>query len=359
MTALSLSATETVFAQNATWSGEGVFLSNTRIETLKRRVASKTEPTFAAYIKLQQFADKALDRQAQVPERWYVPGYYRDAQGHKKAKNGLADDANSAYALALMYRLGGDEKHAAAAARLIDAWGGLKELDRKDDSTLSFSYHFPALIFAAGLLKNWPGWPSEKQEAFKAFVHDKAMPMNTMNAENNWGSWGAVLWLAGAAYTGDKAAFAKGVARWKTLLGIQVAPDGHLPREVIRNNGVGEHGLWYTHFSLMPLAIAAEIVRLRGENLFDFQTPDGRNLRIAFERVVPWTRDPQIFPYFKPKKPEDKQVAFDYISYWEILNAHWPNTDATALLEKMRPLTATHSAPFLTFTHGGLLNDAN
>lgn len=334
-----------------------VFLSNTRLETLKGRVQNKTEPTYSAFLKLQDAANKALIREPHVPLRWYVPGYYRDAKGHQDAKNGLADDANGAYGLALMFRLTGDEKYARAATKFIDAWAQLQELERKDDSTLSFSYHFPALIFAADLLKTWPGWPLEKQAAFKTFVRDKAMPMNTMSRHNNWGSWGLVLWLAGAAYLDDKTTFDQGIARYKEFIEKQIAEDGHLPLEVIRNNGIGEHGLWYTHFSLMPLTIAAEIARVNGVDLFEYQAPNHRTLRAAFERVAPWTRDIKTFPYFKPKNAGEKQVGFDYIAYWEILNAHWPHGDATAMLQAKRPLTASHSTPFLTLTHGDLLKD--
>ena len=336
---------------------DAVFLSAARLKTLKARVEAKTEPTYSAFLQLKKYADAALTRESHVPEKWYVPGYYHDAEGHQKAKNGLADDANGAYSLALMFRITGDEKYALAATKFINAWAKLEEMDRKDDSTLSFNYHFPALIFAADLLKNWQGWPQEKQAAFKTFVRDKAMPMNTMSAHNNWGSWGLVLWFAGATYLNDKAAFDKGIARYKEFIEKQMAEDGHLPLEVGRNGGVGERGLWYTHFSLMPLTIAAEIARVNGVDLFDYEAPNKRTLRAAFERSAPWTRDPQTFPYFKPKKEDEKQLGFDYVSYWEILNTHWPSADATAVLQKKRPLSASHCTPFLTFTHGDLLSD--
>ena len=45
----------------------------------------------------------------------------------------------------------------------------------------------------------------------------------------------------------------------------------------------------------------------------------------------------------------------DYVSYYEILNPRWPNADAAAMLAALRPLSATHSAPALTFTHGEAL----
>src|SRR5687768_12668765 len=137
MFVLSLSPMQ---AQETAWRSEAAFLSPARIETLKERVKNQTEPTYSAFLKLQDFADNALEREPHVPARWYVPGYYRNAKGHQDAKNGLADDANSAYGLALMFRMSGDEKYARAATKFIDAWAKLEDMDRKDDSMLSFSY---------------------------------------------------------------------------------------------------------------------------------------------------------------------------------------------------------------------------
>lgn len=225
--------------------GEGLFLSDARLATLQERVAQKIEPTYTAYLSLQRNADGALNREPHPPTEWYVPGFYRDPAGHNKAKDGLANDANAAYGLALMYRMNGDEKYAVAVARLINGWAtGLKSMSTKDDSMLSFSYHFPAFIFAASLIEHSKNWPAEQQQSFKAFVRTKALPMNTMARENNWGNWGLVLVLAGAGYLEDQALFDKGIARWKHFIETQLAADGHLPLEVIRNNGVGERGIW-------------------------------------------------------------------------------------------------------------------
>jgi len=339
------------------WRNQGIFLSEARLATLKKRVAQKVEPTYAAFQKLQKAADDQLHQPPHVLSEWYVTGFYRDVKGHQKAKNGLADDANGAYALALAYRMTDDSKYAAAAAALINAWAtGVQSMSRKDDSMLSFSYHFSAFIFAADLIKSFPGWPNEQQAAFKEFVRTKAIGMNTMDRANNWGNWGLVLVLAGAAYLEDQALFDKGVARWKEFIEKQIADDGHLPHEVGRNGGVGEHGLWYSHFTLMPQTIAAEVARVNGADLYDYRSPGGHTLRAAFERLAPWARDPQTFPYYKGKDPQG-QKATNYVSYWEILNAHWPHPDATAMLATMRPLSATHSTPHLTFTHGDLLRD--
>lgn len=329
-----------------------VFLSAERLTVLRQRIAQKVEPNYSAYLKLKQEADGELGRMPEVPETWYVPGYYRDAAGHIRMKGGLEADANAAYKLALCYKMTGDERYAAAAARLAEAWAtGITTLRTEDDSRLSFSYHFPALIFGESLIHGSPAWTRERQKAFELFLSERALAMNTMERENNWGNWGLVLVLAIAARLGRADLLAQGSARWKEFIERQIATDGHLPLEVGRNNGVGEHGIWYTHFSLMPQTLAAEILRVNGVDLFEFVSPQGQTLRKAYECAAPWARNPASFPYFKGRSLEEMSGT-NYVSYYEILHPRWPNPDAAAMLAAMRPLSATHSAPALTFTHG-------
>ena len=329
-----------------------VFLSAERLAMLRRRIAQKIEPNISAYRKLKQEADDDLDRQPEVPETWYVPGYYRDAAGHNRTKGGLEADANAAYKLALCYQMTGDERYAETAARLAEAWAtGVKTLRTQDDLRLSFSYHFPALIFAESLIHGSPAWSGERQKTFELFLSKRALAMNTMERENNWGNWGLVLVLAIAARLGRADLLAQGAARWKEFIELQIAEDGHLPHEVGRNNGMGERGIWYTHFSLMPQTLAAEILLVNGIDLYDYVSQQGRTLRMAYECATPWANNPRSFPYFKGRDPGELRGT-DYVSYYEILHPRWPNADAAAMLAALRPLSATHSAPALTFTHG-------
>ncbi len=330
-----------------------VFISEARLALLSQRVQARVEPTVSAFRKLKSDVDRDLDHAPNVLRRWYVPGYYRDANGHRKAKEGLQNDANFVYQAALCYRMTGDERYAQAAVRVIQAWAtGVEETSDKDDSTLSFSYHFPSMIFGADLLRVSKSWPTELQQAFDRFLVEKALPLNTMKARNNWGNWGLVLVLAVAAYRNDQALFEKGVARWREFLDEQVSEQGHLHHEVTRNNGKGEHGIWYSHFSLMPQTIAAEIARVNGVELYEYRSPRARTMRQAFEVLAGWTRRPETFPYYKG---DPKGLAgVTYYSYFEVLNPRWPHADATALLAGRRPMTASHSAPALTFTHGDL-----
>ncbi len=331
-----------------------ILLSEQRLETLKRRIEQQTEPTYSAWLDLQAGAEGLLDRQPHAPQHWYVPGYYRDAAGHRQAKQGLQDDANAVYQLALCWRMTGDPRYARAAVRLIDGWvDTVQTTSREDDSTLSFSYHFPAMVFGADLLASWPDFSIERQNAFRTFCREKALPLNTMDRNNNWGNWGLVLVLACARYLDDDDLLAAGERRWKELLQRQIDDRGHLHHEVRR--GGGRQGIWYSHFSLLPHTIAAEVLRVAGTDLYDWRSADGRTLRQAFEPLADWARDPASFPYWDGDPALLTGVS--YFSYFEILNQRWPNPNATEVLDSARPMTARHSAPELTFTHGGLLGD--
>ena len=248
----------------------------------------------------------------------------------------------------------GDDRYARSAIRLIDGWvSTLQTTSRKDDSTLSFSYHFPAMIFGADILAAWPGFSADRQDAFRRFCRETALPLNTMDRSNNWGNWGLVLVLACARYLDDEALLDDCERRWKELLDRQIDERGHLHHEVRRSGGM--RGIWYSHFSLFPQTIAAEILRLAGRDVYDWRSSDGHTLRQAFEPLATWTRDPGSFPYWKDNPNQLRGV--DYFSYFEILDAHWTNEDAAALLRGARPITARHSAPVLTFTHGDLRED--
>lgn len=338
------------FTNKIMWNG--VFLEEKRLRKIQQCVRAKEQPTWEAFQQLQQDAVLALQRKSIVPTVWYVPGFYIDPEGHRKAKNGLAADANAAYGLALMYRITREKKYADHATYLIDAWvQGIESMSQKDDSMLSFSYHFPAMTLAASLLQGKEVWSESGRTAFRYFLQTKALPMNTMDHPNNWGNWGMVLVITSAAYLQDADLFQSAINRWKSFIETQIAVDGHLPQEVGRNNGVGEHGLWYSHFCLMPQTIAAEVAAINGIALYDYRSPSGHTLQSAFECLIPWVASPTSFPYYKGTDPNG-QFTTDYISYWEVLNTHWPNSSAQALLQAHRPLTAQHTAPYLTLTHG-------
>jgi hypothetical protein len=331
-----------------------VFLTPRRIAVLRQRLREGAEPQASAFREVRQVADEALRRAPQPPEHLYVPGYYRDAEGHARAKRPLMEDAGGAYAMALVAAMASDDAACPYRRRTVaylKAWAtGIRSFSREDDSTLSFSYHFTPLILAADLVRRTGDWPEKDRAVFARFLREKALPMNTMGAKNNWGNWGLSMAIAIAAYTDDDDLFAKCVDRWRWFIAHQVAEDGHLPHEVNRSGG--RRGLWYTNFALLPQTIAAEVAAVRGTDLYDYRSPNGRTLRQAYARAAEWIRRPETFPYWKGDVDELRGV--EYVGYFEVLLPRWANADAAAMLDRVRPARVRHGAPYLTFTHGGL-----
>jgi len=336
---------------HAQWQAKAVFLTDARLAVLKERVAQKQEPTWSAWQKVQKMANEGLSLKVEVPENWYVPGAYKDPEGCGRANRPLDVSTKTSYYLALAYRITGDEKYAQAAVNLIRPWCvGIKSYSKADDSTLSFSYHIPAMIAAADLLKNSPSFTKPDQELFRRFVREQALPMNCMARKNNWGNWGLLLVMTSAAYLDDEKLFNKGIQRWKELLETQQDDSGVLSEEVGRSEG--KMGLWYTNFCLFPQTLCAEVARVNNVDLFDYTSPTGRSLRKAYERAIPWQIDPASFPYYKGN-PKDL-VGVTHIPHFELLVPRWPNPDASALLRKVRPIYTHYGIPGETFTHGDI-----
>ncbi|MDA3875321.1 MAG: alginate lyase family protein, partial [Kiritimatiellae bacterium] len=266
---------------------QSVFVTNEKIDSLRTDIEAEKEPALSAWADVLSTAEAGLDRTPVVPSTWWVPWYYVQPEEHNRLKNGLRDDANTAYAQALAYRITGESRFAGSAIRLLNEWtGGIETMSKEEDSTLSFCNLFPAFIFAADLLREGDEWAEKDQERFKRFLRERALPMNCMEKENNWGNWGMLLVAACGAYLGDADLLNSCAARWTYMIDTQIAEDGHLPREVDRNEG--RHGVWYSHFALLPQTLVAEILRVNGTDLFDYVSPEGRSLRLACERLIPW-----------------------------------------------------------------------
>jgi hypothetical protein len=337
-------------------NGADVFISDARINALRDRVAKKTEPTYSAWTRMLRECNEQLNRESHAPSTWFVPFYYDDKERHASAKRGLEQDANTAYREALCYRITGDAKYAKTAARLVNGWAtNVKTLSTQEDSMLSFSYHFPALIFAADLIEGSSEFSSTDQQRFKTFLRDKALAMSSIARKNNQGNWGLVLTVSIAAYLDDKTLLQQSEARYKEFIATQIGSNGEMLEEIDR----GDRGIYYSHFSLFPQTIAAEILRLSGIDVYNYKSSNGRTLEMAFDRIAAWSRNPGSYPhddYYRGASASSYEWQIKTaLGYFEILNERWPNGDAKAVMEDRRPITGIHTAIDMTFTHGGLL----
>ncbi len=359
MTAPQLSA-ETV---RPSLGREGVFISNARLAALRGAIAARDPVVYPAALKLREAAEAALASEPSPPEDgiWRVPGFYQDKEGHRQAKESLKDDANCAYTMALMYRITGDARYGEGAKRNVLAWTRVRGLSPEADSPLAFSYHFPSMIFAAGLLRGTGVWDREAEERFRSYLErirseyrrTQSWRWPTWTRENNWGNWGMVLGMSAAVYLDDREWFDAMVERWKLLLDRGIDEKGEAHHEVRRNHNTGTHGIWYTHFTLHPQTLGAEIARLQGVDLYGYTSPSGRSLRQAYETLIPWVDNPRSFPYFRGRDLSGLHHVHA-ISYFELLQTRWPDRRVERLLQSHRPLDTIHSSPHTTATHGAL-----
>ena len=77
-----------------------------QIKFVRKMIENRTQPYYEAYKQLISKADSSCSRDHHAMPDFNVPGYYRDAAGHRKNSAGLQTDAFGAYACALAWQIG-------------------------------------------------------------------------------------------------------------------------------------------------------------------------------------------------------------------------------------------------------------
>jgi hypothetical protein len=125
-----------------------------------------------------------------------------------------------------------------------------------------------------------------------------------MNAANNHGTCWVMQAAAFSKFVGNTQLIEFCSNRYKTvLLPNQMAPDGSFPQELRRTKPYG-----YSIFNLDAMATICQLLSSDKDDLWNFQTPDGRSIRKGIEYLYPFIEDKTKWPY--------KQD----VMYWE----NWP-----------------------------------
>ena len=115
-------------------------------------------------------------------------------------------------------------------------------------------------------------------------------------AKNNHGTCWVMQVAAFARLTGNKDLLEYCRERFKTVLvPNQIDKDGSFPQELRRTKPYG-----YSLFNLDAMATVAQLLTTPKDDLWNFETADGRGLRRAMEFMVPYIRKKAAFP-----KPPD------------------------------------------------------
>ncbi|HEV8592424.1 MAG TPA: alginate lyase family protein [Pyrinomonadaceae bacterium] len=150
-------------------------------------------------------------------------------------------------------------------------------------------------------------------------------------AKNNHGTCWVMQVAAYAQLTGNKDLLEYCRTRFKTVIvPNQIEKDGSLPQELRRTKPYG-----YSLFNLEALSTIAHILSTPQDDLWKFETADGRGLPLAMRFMVPYMRDKKNFPkppdvmYYDNWPMRQSSLLFagvalrqpDYIELWKGLPA--------------------------------------
>jgi len=117
--------------------------------------------------------------------------------------------------------------------------------------------------------------------------------IDEMNAANNHGTCWVMQVAAFAKFTGNEKLLRFCSERYKTvLLPNQMAADGSFPQELRRTKPYG-----YSIFNLDAMATICQLLSSGRENLWNFQTTDGRSIKKGIEFLYPFIVDKSKWSY--------------------------------------------------------------
>ena len=229
-------------------------------------------------------------------------------------------------ALASAYKLTGDEKYMQHALKHCIAWFVDKETMMNPNLLYAQAIkgrftgrgigvidtiHFIEVVQGLLAMENAKAIDKNALAAIRNWFEQYLQWLTThqygkdeMNAENNHGTCWVMQVAAFAKFTGNEQLLKFCSDRYKTvLLPNQMAVDGSFPREIRRTKPYG-----YSIFNLDAMTMVCQIVSTKEDNLWNYQTADGKSIKKGIEYLYPFIAD-------KKKWPHKQDVM-----YWE----NWP-----------------------------------
>lgn len=225
--------------------------------------------------------------------------------------------------LAFAYYYSGSEHYAQRAGEWLQTWfindetkmnphlrfaQQVRGRDIERGTGILDAREFSQLVDAIGIIRMSRSWQraddTKVVEWFKEYLKwlvESPNGQSESNVKNNHGSWYDVHTVAVALFVGDRQRAKTICEEAKTKrIGSQFTPEGKQPEELTRT--LSWH---YSQFNLTALFRLAALAKHVGVDLFNFQTEDGRSIRLGLDYLIPFA--------YKEKKWEEKQIKeFDY-----------------------------------------------
>ena len=251
-----------------------------------------------------------------------LPYVQRDGQSnpgnfiaHRQCVNGLRDAVS---ALGAAYKVTGDDRYASKAAELLRVF--FVDPQTRMNPSLNYAQAIPGVTPGRGIgiidtlhlaevplavlvVEKSKAFPPEVFAAVQDWFRDYSEWMVTSkngNDEANAGNNHAVAyWLQVACFarlTGDKAKLAETRRRFKEVfVAKQMTNDGSFPQELRRTKPYA-----YSIFQLDNMASLCQVTSTPEDDLWKFDSPDGRGIRKAMEFLYPYLADKSKWP----RKPD-------------------------------------------------------
>jgi hypothetical protein len=215
--------------------------------------------------------------------------------------------------LSLAYFLTGDEKYARRSAEQLRTW--FLDSATKMNPHLRFSQlvrgnpkergsgiidtrWFIEAVDAVGLLRGSKSWSDADQRAMEQWMSAYEQWLLTSkngqdehNAKNNHGSWYAAQTASIAMFVADTATARRLATEGKARIGWQITPTGEQPIELERTKS-----MHYSGFNVEALSRLAEIGRLLGVDLWNYEAPEGGSLHKAIDQLAKYMGNPKAWP---------------------------------------------------------------
>jgi hypothetical protein len=228
--------------------------------------------------------------------------------------------------LASAYRITGDEKYVRQAFIHLKAW--FADPTTRMNPSLLYSQAIKGRFTGRGIgiidtiqlmevaqgiiaMQNAKCIDKQLLETIKTWFADYIRWLTThqygkdeMNAKNNHGTCWVMQVASFAKLTGNTEILDFCRSRYRDiLLPDQMAADGSFPQETRRTKPYG-----YSLFNLDAMAMICQILSDENNDLWRYQTSDGRSIRKGIEYLYPFVADKSKWPF-----PHD-------VMYWE----NWP-----------------------------------
>lgn len=363
----------------------GVLMNKAMLEFVKSKIAAKAEPWTSALADASSSSYGSLNYKAHPVDNVQCGPTSNPDIGCTDEKN----DVIAAYTHALLWYYTGDQKHAAKAIEIMNAWSAVLKKHSLDNEQLQAAWCAEIFPRAAEIIRySEAGWSDTDIKQFTTMLNTAYYPevKDGSTRTGNWDTSAIDAAMNIAVFNDDMTEFNKTVDLWKarTPAYVYLKTDGALPVQPPRQNALSDSGLkgyWYNpkafidgigqetcrdesgtgtqafghvQYGVAGIINAAETARVQGVDLFSLEQKRlGAFLELHAKYILGGSTT-DLCTTAQNKTAADPMWDIGYNAIANVLGQPLPQTKA--LLQKIRPTDATHHMAWETLTHGDIGN---